>query len=336
MVHEWKKRDVFNKKIVLKDYPSIPTFLAGTRNGVPVVKVFLTGDDKDDVQNKLRKDSPAVTFEFVDLDTESELFFENMKKIEKREQDAPTIGKETRKQMNEIIKRHAEKVFANHSSVVGIEISSVRSEKGKMVNGLCIVLLCLDESILPYGESPLPKSLENYPCDFRRDFIMFGHCVDCQTLNIGCSIGIPSINSTGSVGFFVKSNDSRKSGFLTAAHVAIQQYDELYGDSSLLSRHSLANSPHKIVHPSWTDNTANNVIGEVIESMIGNFGPTRTGIDAAFVKTYEQKEGGMKECRFTSLKMLILKYCLVLNFTPSELPSEPIHEFNPLVNHYCR
>lgn len=74
MVHEWKKRDVFNKKIVLKDYPSIPTFLAGTRNGVPVVKVFLTGDDKDDVQNKLRKDSPAVTFEFVDLDTESELF----------------------------------------------------------------------------------------------------------------------------------------------------------------------------------------------------------------------------------------------------------------------
>lgn len=305
VVHEWKKRDAFKDKNVLKNNPSIATFLAGTRNGVPVVKVFLTGDDEDNVKKRLLRDYPAVFFEFVDLDTESRINFENMKKIEKLEQNAPEIGKETRKTMNEVIKRHAEKVFANHSSVIGIEISSVRSKKGKMVNELCIVLLCLDESILPYGESPLPKSLEDYPCDFRRDFIMFGHCVDCQTLNIGCSIGIPSVNFAGSVGFFVKSNDSRdlcKSGFLTAAHVAIQQYDELYGHSSLLSQHSLANSPHQIVHPSWVDDNANNVIGEVIESIIGNFGPTRTGIDAAFVKTYQQKEGGMKKCPFSSTK----------------------------------
>lgn len=302
MVHEWKKRDVFKNKNEFKNNPSIATFLAGTRNGVPIVKVFLTGNDKNSAESNLRKQYPAVSFEFVDLDTESDKIFENMKKIEKLERDAPEIGKETRKKMNEIIKRHAEKIFANHSSVIGIEISSVRSEK--MVNGLCIVLLCLDESILPYGESPLPKSLGDYPCDFRRDFILFGHCVDCQKLNIGCSIGIPSVNSAGSVGFFVKSNESRdlcKSGFLTAAHVAIKQYDELYGHSSLLSQQSLASSPHKIVHPSWAENTANNVIGEVIESIIGNFGSIRTGIDAAFVQTYQQQEGGMKKYLFFTI-----------------------------------
>lgn len=295
VVHEWKKRDAIKNITVLKNNPSIATFLAGTRNGVHVVKVFLTGKKKNDVKKTLNEEYHAVAFEFVDLDNEYEKHFENMKKIQKREKNAPEIGNEVRKKMNEVIKRHAEKVFANHSSVIGIEMSSVRSEKDEIVYGLCIVLLCLDESILPYGESPLPKSLEDYPCDFRRDFIMFGHCDDCQSLNIGCSIGIPSVNSAGSVGFFVKSNDSRdscKSGFLTAAHVAIQQYDELYGHSSLLSQHNLANISHKIVHPAYPENAANNVIGEVIESIIGNFGPTRTGIDAAFVKTYKQKDGG--------------------------------------------
>lgn len=199
--------------------------------------------------------------------------------------------------MNEVINRHAEKVFANHSNIIGMEISNMRSDNHKMVNELCIVLLCLDASILPFGESPLPKSLEDYPCDFRRDIITFGHCVDCQSLNIGCSIGIPSVQSAGSVGFFVKSNDSRDlftNGFLTAAHVAIQQYDELYEHNSLLSQHSLANSSHQIVHPSCLDNAANNVIGEVIESIFGNYEPTRTAIDAAFVKTYQQKEGEQK------------------------------------------
>lgn len=297
VVHEWKKRDIFKNKDVLKKHTSILTFLAGTRDGVPVVKVFLTGKEQNKkTENDLLELDPTLSFEFVYVDSESEKCFENMKKIENLEQSAPVIDEETRKKMNEVINRHAEKVFANHSNIIGMEISNMRSDNHKMVNELCIVLLCLDASILPFGESPLPKNLEDYPCDFRRDIITFGHCVNCQSLNIGCSIGIPSVQSAGSVGFFVKSNDSKDvftSGFLTAAHVAIQQYDELYEHNSLFSQHSLANSSHQIVHPSCLDNAANNVIGEVIESIFGNYGPTGTAIDAAFVKTYQQKEGGM-------------------------------------------
>lgn len=125
---------------------------------------------------------------------------------------------------------------------------------------------------------------------------MFGHCADCPTLNIGCSIGIPSVKSAGSVGFFVRSNDSQgccKNGFLTAAHVAIKDCDELYERRSLFSKHPLASMSHAIVHPSYVDNNANVVIGRVIESFFGNYGPNGTGIDAAFVQTNHRKLGGM-------------------------------------------
>lgn len=220
-----------------------------------------------------------------------------MEKIEKLEQSAPEIDKQTREKMNKVIKRHAEILFANHSGVIGIDISNVRSCNNIMINEFCIVFLCLDESILPYGEQALPKDLEGYPCDIREDFVMFGHCVGCQTLSIGCSIGIPLVKLAGSVGFFVRSNESSqgisKCGFLTAAHVAIQHCDELYEQKSLLSRGHLANNSNEIVHPSYADNTANVVIGKVIESFFGNYGTNGTGIDAAFVQTNQRNLGGM-------------------------------------------
>lgn len=219
----------------------------------------------------------------------------DIRKINESEKKAPAIDKQTRLKMNKVIQSHAEKVFANHSSIIGTEKSNVRSKNNVIVNELSIVLLCLDESILPFGEYPLPESLGDYPCDVRREFVMFGHCNDCTTLNIGCSIGISSVKSAGSVGFFVKSNDSQgfsKTGFLTAAHVAIEHCDELYEGSLLLSEHSLAQQSHKIIHPSCVDNTVHVVIGEVIESFIGNFGSNDIGIDAAFVQTNQQQLGG--------------------------------------------
>lgn len=292
VVHKWKKRDAF--KDLFQKHPSVLTYLTGTRNGKHVVKVFLTGDDKKDDELRIRSRYSSVHFEFVDVDTGYEDVLNKMKKIEKLEQSAPEIDKESREKMNEVIKRNAEFLFANHSGVIGIEKSNVRSDK--MLNELCIVFLCLDESIVPYGESPLPKYLEGYPCDIREEFVMFGHCIGCQTLNIGCSIGIPFDNLAGSVGFFVRSNDSTqgisKSGFLTAAHVAIQHCDELYEHQSLLSENILANMSHQIVHPSYADNPANVVIGEVIESYFGNW-TNGTGIDAAFVQTNQRNFGGM-------------------------------------------
>lgn len=239
---------------------------------------------------------PGTHFEFVDVDTGCEDISKNMEKIEMFERSAPEIDKETREKMNEVIKRHAEFLFANHSSVIGIEISNVRAANNNMRKELCIVFLCLDESILPYGEQPLPENLEGYPCDIRKEFVMFGHCFGCQTLNIGCSIGIPLVKSAGSVGFFVRSNDSSKgfskSGFLTAAHVAIEDCDVLYEHNSLLSEDPLANMSHEIVHPSYADNNANVVIGRVIESFFGNW-TNGTGIDAAFVQTNQRNLGGI-------------------------------------------
>lgn len=293
MIYEWKRRKVF-KNDFLKKFPSVLSYLAGTRDGAPVVKVFLTGDDKKDVKFYIREHYPTYHFEFVDVDTESKKISEDMEKIEQFEQFAPEIGKETRTQMNALVKRHAQKIFANHSSIIGIEISSVRSIT--LQNELCIVLLCLDECILPYGESPIPKTLEGYPCDVRKEFLMLGHRGGCKTVNIGCGIGIPSVKLAGSVGFFVRSADSTgisRSGFLTAAHVAIENYDELYEHSSLLSKHSLARECHKIIHLSYADSSVNNIIGEVIESFFGNYGPTGTGIDAAFVQTDQQILGGI-------------------------------------------
>lgn len=301
VVNEWKKREVFKNKDFLKTNPSVLTYLAGTRDGVHVVKVFLTGDGKGNAEFQLRKDYPEVSFEFVDVDKGCEKSLENTERLQ---QSASEIDNETRRKVNEVIKRHAEKVFANHSSIIGIEIGSVRSDNDGKPNSR-IVLLCLDESILPYGESPLPLKIENYQCEFRREFVMFGHCADCQTLNIGCSIGIPSVKSAGSVGFFVRSNDSQgsfKNGFLTAAHVAIKDCDELYERRSLFSKHPLASMSHEIVHPSYVDNNANVVIGKVIESFFGNYGPNGTGIDAAFVQTNQRTLGGMHVCFFSFYK----------------------------------
>lgn len=118
----------------------------------------------------------------------------NITNINEKEQRAPPIDKHTREKMNEVIQHNAEEVFANHSSIIGIEISNVRSKNNVIVNELSIVLLCLDEFILPFGESPLPESIGGYPCDVGREFVMFGHCDDCQTLNIGTVLVYHQLN----------------------------------------------------------------------------------------------------------------------------------------------
>lgn len=277
--------------------------LAGTRDGVDVVKVFLSGDDKKEAEINLREHYPEVPFEFVDVDTGYDEIITNIEQIEEFEQSLPEIDNEARQKVNTVINRHAEQVFANHSGVIGIEMSNVRSVNNRMINELCIVLFCLDESIRPYGESPLPTHLEGYLCDIRKEFVMFGHYVDCQTMNIGSSIGIPFVELAGSVGFFVRSNDSSqgfpKCGFLTAAHVAIEQWDELYEHRLLLSKDPLANTSHEIVYPSYLDNRTNVVIGIVIESYFGNW-TNGTGIDAAFVETSQRNLGGMSALFYLS------------------------------------
>lgn len=132
---------------------------------------------------------------------------------------------------------------------------------------------------------------------------MFGKCprpCPSPSLNFpesGCSIGIPSVDSAGSVGFLVESKNpiyKMQCGFLTASHVAIDCFEVLYHHKSLLSmNHLLSTREHCIVHPSWHD--SGNIdfrIGNVVESFIGNYGSEKRGLDFALVKNYiSRKEG---------------------------------------------
>lgn len=83
----------------------------------------------------------------------------------------------------------------------------MRLKNNVIVNELSIVLFCLDEFILLFGEYLLFESFGDYLCDVWREFVMFGYCNNCIIVNIGCSIGILLVKLVGLVGFFVKLND---------------------------------------------------------------------------------------------------------------------------------
>lgn len=299
----WRKREVIRDKEALAKYPSISNFIAGTKYGKPYVKVFLRQEDEDgeifiQKHSTLSKDTH---FEFVNVSAKSTKRKE-LEKIKDKEKNAPALPDDVRIHLNKIINSQAEKIYANHTTVSGLGVSNVRYEGDNLTNGPCIVIYCLDKFLIPYGETLLPKGLEGYPCDIREGAFMFGYCADCRNVNPnpGCSIGMPNDRYTGSAGFIVKSTEPKYlTGFLTAAHVSIEELLDLYEEGLLLSecRCDFADRKHEIIHPSWAYLEKNNVIGEVKESFIGNYiGEDKKkdgfGIDAAFVQSYEQRLGG--------------------------------------------
>lgn len=128
--------------------------------------------------------------------------------------------------MNNVINRYVEFFFVNYFSVIGIKKSNVRWDNNKFLNEFCIVFFCLDEFILLYGELFFFKILEGYLCDIWEDFVMFGYCVGCWILSIGCSIGVLLIKLVGLVGFFVRLNEFFKGvfkcGFFIVVYVVIE------------------------------------------------------------------------------------------------------------------
>lgn len=50
MVIEWKKRDVFKNRNILKLNLLVLMYLVGIRKGVFVVKMFLIGDGKENIE----------------------------------------------------------------------------------------------------------------------------------------------------------------------------------------------------------------------------------------------------------------------------------------------
>lgn len=291
------KKEIIDDNSKLKDHPSILKYIAGRRgDGHSVVKVFLRNHDKEAqlLFKKACNDSNDLKFEFVSVADKSSEIKKNSKEIQVLERKAFSVEESTRIKMKKVIQEHGEKIFAKYSNVVGMCISNIRCVNGYTLAAPCIVLYCLDKTLIPFGEEQLPKVLEGWPCEIREDFVMFGTCPNnCSLYNQnlpepGCSIGRPSDFSSGSVGFLVEAKNpvrKLKYGFLTAAHVAIERFQELYKQNSLLSmNHLLSQQTHLIVHPSWEDNGhIDNTVGEVIESYCGHY--VNSGLDFALVKS---------------------------------------------------
>lgn len=298
-INEWFKREVIQDKASLHKYPSIIKCIAGQRDDKNVVKVYLSGDTKEETKEAFKQECKLenTEFEFVNIEGKIEMPKE-IEKIKALEREAPDIDKSTIKELKSIIQEHTDKLYARHSNIIGIQIGRrVHSDAHP-----CIIFYCLDKTLIPFGEKQLPETLAGWPCDVREDFIRLGTCTQqcragiCADLpELGCSTGKASKRGSGSVGFMYESMDSDKykSGFLTASHVAIEECHRLHRGNTFLSNHLLGQKRHIIVHPSCDDNAGvDHEVGEVVESFFGNYASSE-GLDFAAVKTNKRKEGGI-------------------------------------------
>lgn len=293
MVSIWEKREALKNISGLGSHKSVLNLIAGIKNDKPTLKVFLSIDDQHAIS--FIKDHPKIpkgtVFEFVVVKSNKE----QKGPAKMKNYSSYPIEKNVREMLSKTIKNQAERIYANHSSVVGLGIGNM-DRSGQITP--CIIIYCLDKDLVPFGEKPPPKTLEGFCCDIREDFIMLGACFDCHEIahpNPGCCIGLPS-NGIGSAGFLVKTNESglETSGFLTAAHVAAENWADLYYKKVLLSELEVGQYNYEIVHcPLLPNDNSGQVIGKVRESYCGNWGPEDIGIDAAFVQNYEQDKAGI-------------------------------------------
>lgn len=304
-IAEWHKREVIRNKSLLREYPSIIKYIAGHKgDGQEAVKVYLSEEDekaKQFFKKECRKVLEDPDFEFVSFKKKKKILDEK-EKLERSEEEVYVIENPDRIKLTQMIQECEDKIHAIYSNVIGIGISNVKRFDNPMQTDLGIIIYCLDKTIIPFGENPLPKCIAGWPCDVKEDFFMFGVCPMCPYTNPnltipGCSIGIPSDKFTGSAGFLYRSRTSEnayKSGFLTASHVAIKDCHELYPECKRLSEHRLGRKTHSIVHPSYTDNNrSDSLVGQVVESIFGNYGSLGTGLDFAVVKNDFLRQKGI-------------------------------------------
>lgn len=107
----------------------------------------------------------------------------------------------------------------------------------------CIIIYCLDENLILFGEKLILKMLEGCICDIWEDNIMFGVCFDCygvDYLNYGCCIGL-FLNGYGFVGFFVKiiGFDKEVLGFFIVVYVVVENLGDLYFKKILLLEYDI-------------------------------------------------------------------------------------------------
>lgn len=299
-VKSWKKKDMPDTAI-LKKNPHILHYITGVHGNKTVLKCFVRGDDKEEkkIEDELKKEwFPHLKYlqiEFFNIDKESEGISNDEQEIEEEEKISMNLEEPTRTQLEEVITKNQNHLYQRYSNIIGIGISNVRCERKekerKFLKEPCIVLYCLDKHIVPFGEKPLPTSIDGWPCDHREDFAMLEKCPfpcpspDYDFPELGCSIG-PNLWTTGSVGFMVQSqNDSKATGFLTAAHVAVRNLEnrqhfpcvELY-------------TTDKIWHLSSADDIKNcEEVGRVVNAFYGNY--DGRGLDVAHIESYVDREG---------------------------------------------
>lgn len=298
-IDEWLKREVIECKASLHKYPSINTCIAGQRDDKNVVKVYLSGDTKEETKEAFKQECKLenTDFEFVNIEGKKEMPKE-IEKIKALEREAPEVDKSTIKELKRIIQENTDKLYARYSNIIGIRIG--RRVHGDKLEEPCIILYCLDKTLIPFGEKKLPETLAGWPCDLREDFFMLGTCTpNCRTTTadhpeLGCSIGIPADMGSGTAGFMYESmnSDKYRSGFLTASHVAIEECHRLHLGDTFLSNHPLGQNRHIIVHPSRADNAGvDHPVGEVVESFFGNY--AFECLDFAAVRTMARRERGI-------------------------------------------
>lgn len=274
-------------------HPNILSYIAGKKNGISLVKVFLRHEDKDTV-DFFRNRCSMENVNFINV---SKVFGSMPMKTRETLINDSLMEQEEREQLSFLIKTHREKLMAMHSNIVGLGVGTKMQKENERVP--CIVIHCLDKSLIPFGEQPLPMTIDGFLVDIRENFVLFGCCLNCSSLKSGCAIGRRSSNFAGSVGFIVRSkhhSNFQQHGFLTAAHVAIEKFYELYFRNNLLSRDILNGTRHEIVHPPMTDR----VVGNVVESFCGNYGHQCIGMDAAFVTVNDEKLRGKYYHIFTT------------------------------------
>lgn len=305
---EWEKRHVIEGNATLDQRmnKSIITYIAGrNENGFPILKVILRYPD--DQVEKLFKHN--LKKKFVTIAEQTNKNANIVKKIKAYEIKTPAVSESEKSHLSEIIYSQADRLYANHSTIVGIGISNVRCINGSIIREPCIVIYCSDKSIIPFGEKPLPTSIKGYHCDIRETIFLFGICNDCGEENArpGCSIGMNTSEAFGSAGFLANSTKTDQTGFLTAAHVVVRKLQKLYLANALLSECNDGDESNVVFHPlKFHASPQSKSIGVVLESFCGNY--QSAGMDAAFVRNYNPTTRGKCVYDTKIWRVLMFKY----------------------------
>lgn len=308
MVQEWEKREIFKASGEIKDYSSVVKYILGRKNDQPCVKVFLRNDDENaksffkEQRNGLSQDTQI---EFVLLEGNRKKTWEAVMKIKQIEREAPNIPRKTRDELEEIANREADKIYGKYSNVVGIGVSNIHIGNGNVKITPCIVLYCLDKTLVPFGETPLPSHMGKYLCDTREKIVMFGSCESCLNVNPGCDIG--SHFFAGSAGFLVNSSNCPFTGFLTAAHVVVKDVSSIYEENSPNFFVNTYNQQEDIMHPS----NSGKKIGVVHNCIFGNY--CSNGSDVAIVRM--SSDAKTTEGEYLKINVLICHFLIKLLHT---------------------